>query len=69
LVGRLGRDPETRYTREGRIQSRQYQDRAGQPRTSFEIVATNFRMLGGKTDAAPEIEAPYVASNADIPSE
>jgi single-strand DNA-binding protein len=104
LVGRLGRDPETRYTGggqavanfsvatdesykdkngerqkrtewhkivvwgkqaeiaqqylkkgslifiEGRIQSREWQDKEGQKKTSFEIVATNFRMLGGKGD-------------------
>ena len=102
LVGRLGRDPETRYTSggqavanfsvatdesykdrngerqkrtewhkivvwgkqaeiaqqylkkgslvfiEGRIQSREWQDKEGQKRTSFEIVASNFRMLGGR---------------------
>jgi single-strand DNA-binding protein len=110
LVGRLGRDPETRYTGggqavanfsvatdetykdkagdrqkrtewhkivvwgkqaeiaqqylkkgslifiEGRIQSREWQDKEGQKRTSFEIVANNFRMLGGRGDggfAAP----------------
>ena len=106
LVGRLGRDPETRYTGggqavanfsmatdesykdrngerqkrtewhkivvwgkqaeiaqqylkkgslvfiEGRIQSREWQDKEGQKRTSFEIVANNFRMLGGRADAA-----------------
>jgi single-strand DNA-binding protein len=106
LVGRLGRDPETRYTGggqavanfsiatdetykdrngerqkrtewhkivvwgkqaeiaqqylkkgsllflEGRIQSREWQDKEGQQRTSFEIVATNFRMLGGRGDNA-----------------
>ena len=105
LVGRLGRDPETRYTSggqavanfsvatdesykdrngerqkrtewhkivvwgkqaeiaqqylkkgslvfiEGRIQSREWQDKEGQKRTSFEIVASNFRMLGGRGDA------------------
>jgi single-strand DNA-binding protein len=104
LIGRLGRDPETRYTGggqavanfsvatdetykdkagerqkrtewhkivvwgkqaeiaqqylkkgslifiEGRIQSREWQDKEGQKRTSFEIVATNFRMLGGRGD-------------------
>jgi single-strand DNA-binding protein len=104
LVGRLGRDPETRYTGggqavanfsvatdetykdkagerqkrtewhkivvwgkqaeiaqqylkkgslifiEGRIQSREWQDKEGQKRTSFEIVASNFRMLGGRSD-------------------
>jgi len=106
LVGRLGRDPETRYTGggqavanfsvatdetykdrngerqkrtewhritvwgkqaeiaqqylkkgslvyiEGRIQSREWQDKEGQKRTSFDIVANNFRMLGGRSDAA-----------------
>src|SRR5271169_4582139 len=106
LVGRLGRDPETRFTGggqavanfsvatdetykdkngerqkrtewhkivvwgkqaeiaqqylkkgslvfiEGRIQSREWQDKEGQKRTSFEIVATNFRMLGGRGDSA-----------------
>ena len=102
LVGRLGRDPETRYTSagqavcnftlatdetykdrngerqkrtewhrivvwgkqaeiaqqylhkgsliflEGRIQTRQWDDREGQKRTTVEIVAQNFRMLGGR---------------------
>ena len=106
LVGRLGRDPETRFTSggqavanfsvatdesykdkngerqkrtewhkivvwgkqaeiaqqylkkgslifiEGRIQSREWQDKEGQKRTSFEIVATNFRMLGGRAEGA-----------------
>ena len=106
LVGRLGRDPETRYTGggqavanfsvatdetykdkagdrqkrtewhkivvwgkqaeiaqqylkkgslifiEGRIQSREWQDKEGQKRTSFEIVASNFRMLGGRGDGS-----------------
>jgi len=106
LVGRLGRDPETRYTNggqavanfsiatdetykdrngerqkrtewhkivvwgkqaeiaqqylkkgslifiEGRIQSREWQDKEGQKRTSFEIVANNFRMLGGRAEGA-----------------
>ena len=104
LVGRLGRDPETRYTGggqavanfsvatdetykdrngerqkrtewhritvwgkqaeiaqqylkkgalvyiEGRIQTREWQDKEGQKRTSFDIVASNFRMLGGRSE-------------------
>jgi single-strand DNA-binding protein len=37
---------------EGRIQSREWQDKEGQKRTSFEIVATNFRMLGGRAEGA-----------------
>src|SRR6266852_5832308 len=106
LVGRLGRDPETRYTGggqavcnfslatdesfknksgerqkrtewhkivvwgkqaeiaqqylkkgslvyvEGRIQSREWTDKEGQKRTSYEIVASNFRMLGGRSEGA-----------------
>ena len=106
LVGRLGRDPETRFTGggqavanfslatdetykdkngerqkstewhkitvwgkqaeiaqqylkkgslvyvEGRIQTREWQDKEGQKRTSYDIVANNFRMLGGRADGA-----------------
>ena len=104
LVGRLGRDPESRYTSggqavcnftlatdesykdrngerqkrtewhrivvwgkqaeiaqqylrkgslvfvEGRIQTRQWDDKEGQKRTTVEIVANNFRMLGSRAD-------------------
>jgi single-strand DNA-binding protein len=111
LVGRLGRDPETRYTGggqavgnfsvatdetykdrngerqkrtewhritvwgkqaeiaqqylkkgslvfiEGRIQSREWQDKEGQKRTSYDIIATNFRMLGGRADSAAAASA------------
>jgi single-strand DNA-binding protein len=106
LVGRLGRDPETRYTGggqavanfslatdetykdrngerqkrtewhritawgrlaeicqqylkkgtmvyiEGRIQSREWQDKEGQKRTSFDIVANTMKMLSARGDAA-----------------
>jgi single-strand DNA-binding protein len=106
LVGRLGRDPETRYTGggqavanfsmatdetykdkngerqkrtewhkivvwsklaeiaqqylkkgsllylEGRLQTREWQDKEGQKRTTTEIVGTNFRMLGGRAEGA-----------------
>ena len=132
LVGRLGRDPETRYTSagqavcnftlatdetyrdrngerqkrtewhrivvwgkqaeiaqqylhkgslifvEGRIQSRQWDDREGQKRTSVEIVANNFRMLGGRGEggmvpgagaAETEPQAASAAANAEeLPS-
>jgi single-strand DNA-binding protein len=105
LVGRLGRDPETRFTSggqavcnfsvatdetykdragerqkrtewhkivmwgklaeiaqqylkkgalvylEGRIQSRQWDDKEGQKRTSFEVVANTMKMLGSRGDA------------------
>ncbi len=123
LVGRLGRDPETRYTGsgqavanfsvatdetykdrngerqkrtewhkivvwgkqaeiaqqylkkgslvfiEGRIQSRDWQDKDGQKRTSFEIVANNFRMLGGRAEgaaaAAGGMASPRAADESD----
>ncbi len=105
LVGRLGRDPETRYTSggqavcnftlatdevfkdragerqkrtewhrivlwskqaelaqqylkkgnqvyiEGRIQSRQWDDKEGQKRTTYEIVGTAMRFLGSRSEA------------------
>jgi single-strand DNA-binding protein len=119
LVGRLGRDPETRYTGggqavanfsvatdetykdkagdrqkrtewhkivvwgkqaeiaqqylkkgslifiEGRIQSREWQDKEGQKRTSFEIVASNFRMLGGRGDGAAGVGSTGGGSRAE----
>jgi len=126
LVGRLGRDPETRYTSagqavcnfslatdetykdrngerqkrtewhkivvwgkqaeiaqqylrkgslifvEGRIQSRQWDDKKdGTKRTSFEIVASNFRMLGSRSDstgASPRSSAPAGDSEAEAPA-
>jgi single-strand DNA-binding protein len=118
LVGRLGRDPETRYTSggqavcnftlatdetyrdragerqkrtewhrivvwgkqaeiaqqylhkgslifvEGRIQTRQWDDREGQKRTTVEIVASNFRMLGSKSDAAGAGAGASAAANS-----
>ena len=125
LVGRLGRDPETRYTGggqavcnfslatdesfkdrngerqkrtewhkivvwgkqaeiaqqylkkgaqiylEGRIQSREWNDKEGQKRTSFEIVATNFRMLGSRSDSmggAAHSQVPAGNFEADAPA-
>jgi single-strand DNA-binding protein len=35
---------------EGKIQSREWQDKEGQKRTSFEIVANDFRFVGGRGD-------------------
>lgn len=123
LVGRLGRDPETRYTGggqavcnfsmatdesfkdksgerqkrsewhkvvvwgkqaeiaqqylkkgaqiflEGKIQSREWQDKEGQKRTAYEIVAANFRMLESKGSTEPEQpqEGEYKATDADCP--
>src|SRR5215813_6770708 len=119
LVGRLGRDPETRYTGngqavahfslatdesykdragerqkrtewhkivvwgkqaeiaqqylrkgsllflEGRIQTRQWDDREGQKRTTTEIVANSFRMLGGRGDGSAAAAGVSGGSNMD----
>lgn len=123
LVGRLGRDPETRYTSggqavanfsiatdesykdrngerqkrtewhkivvwgkqaeiaqqylkkgsllyvEGRIQSREWQDKEGGKRTSYEIVANNFRMLGGRAESAMGASAGAGPISADVDSQ
>ncbi|SRR5579871_3229698 len=122
LVGRLGRDPETRYTGsgqavcnfslatdetykdrsgerqkrtewhkivvwgkqaeiaqqylkkgaqiylEGRIQSREWMDKENQKRTSFEIVCSNFRMLGSRADSVGGGAARGAAAGADFDS-
>lgn len=129
LVGRLGRDPETRYTSagqavcnftmatdetykdragerqkrtewhrivvwgkqaeiaqqymkkgsliflEGRLQTRQWDDKEGQKRSTTEIVATNFRFLGGRGEGggqgAPnlsEADSHHPAPSSDEPS-
>jgi single-strand DNA-binding protein len=129
LIGRLGRDPETRYTSggqpvanfslatdesyrdrdgarrkktewhkiviwgkqaeiaqqylkkgslvfiEGRIQSREWQNKEGQKQTAFEIIAGSFRMLDGRGDGDPgskpaagaQQEASDVIDDSDIP--
>jgi single-strand DNA-binding protein len=127
LVGRLGRDPETRYTStgkavanfsiatdegkdkdgkkktewhkivvweklaeicqkylkkgslvylEGKLETRHWDDKEGQKRYSTEIIAGEMRMLDAKPSetsasaapaTAPGRQAPFVASDADIP--
>jgi single-strand DNA-binding protein len=37
---------------EGRIQSREWTDKENQKRTSFEIVATDFRFIGSKSESS-----------------
>jgi single-strand DNA-binding protein len=49
---------------EGRIQSRQWDDKEGQKRTSYEIVCNNFRMLGGRGDSQAGI-GPGVSADAE----
>lgn len=49
---------------EGKIQSREWQDKEGQKRTAYEIVAANFRMLESKTESEPGDA--YEATDADV---
>ena len=57
---------------EGRIQSGEWTDKEGQKRTSYDIVASNFRMLGPRSDSmgggARSAAAPAGNSEADAPA-
>ncbi len=56
---------------EGRIQTRQWEDRDGNKRYTTEIVANTMQMLGRageKPEAAPETEAPQSEPQAGEPS-
>ena len=39
---------------EGRIQSRKYTDKNGIERTAYEIIGSEMKMLGGKTEGSSE---------------
>ena len=59
---------------DGRIQSREWQDKQGQKRSSFEIVANSFRMLepraegaGASTSASPAGSTAPHFEDEDIP--
>ncbi len=49
---------------EGRIQTREWMDKENQKRTTYEIVATNFRMLGSKSDSAGSGGSSYRSNSA-----
>lgn len=54
---------------EGSIQTRRYQDKNGNNRTAFEVVANNVQFVESKRDAAsgaPMSEPPASFSNADV---
>ncbi len=56
---------------EGRIQSSEWTDKEGQKRTNHEIVATNFRMLGSRSDSmggGARSSAPAGHFEADSPA-
>ncbi len=53
---------------EGSIQTRRYEDKNGNNRTAFEVVANNVQFVESKRDSAPSAAAPEAASfsNADV---
>lgn len=52
---------------EGSIQTRNYQDKNGNNRTAFEVVANNVQFVESKRDsAAPAAAEPASFSNADV---
>src|SRR5688572_28314682 len=54
---------------EGRIQSRQWEDKQGNKRTSFEIIAENVQMLGRRGDGGGESFAGAAASQQRRPAQ
>ena len=52
---------------EGSIQTRKYQDKDGNTRTAFEVVANNIQFVESKRDSAPAVNTaePASFSNAD----
>jgi len=51
---------------EGSIQTRRYQDKNGNNRTAFEVVANNVQFVESKRDSAPGAAEPASFSNADV---
>ena len=49
---------------EGSIQTRRYQDKNGNNRTAFEVIANNVQFVESKRDGAAAAEAPAGFSNA-----
>lgn len=52
---------------EGSIQTRRYQDKNGNNRTAFEVIANNVQFVESKRDSAtPSVGEPASFSNADV---
>ncbi len=51
---------------EGSIQTRKYQDKDGNNRTVFEVVANNVQFVESKRDSAPGSNEPASFSNASV---
>ena len=50
---------------EGRIQTREWDDRDGNKRQTTEVVASDMKMLGGRGDARPAADAEETVSAAE----
>ena len=53
---------------DGRLQSRSYQDKNGNNRTAFEIVANNINFCGSKADNAGTLSAPTEGPRVGAPA-
>ncbi len=51
---------------EGSIQTRRYQDKNGNNRTAFEVVANNVQFVESKRDSSAPVSEPASFSNADV---
>ncbi len=52
---------------EGSIQTRRYEDKNGNPRTAFEVIANNVQFVESKRDSAPSAATEAASfSNADV---
>jgi len=54
---------------QGRIQTRNYEDKNGNKRTAFEVVADNVSFTGGKSESAPQAAQNVSVEVDDEPGE
>ena len=54
---------------EGRIQTRKYEDKDGNNRTAFEVVANNVSFCGDGKPRSSDVRKPETASTVDDPVE
>lgn len=51
---------------EGKIQTKKWQDQSGNNRFSTEIVANEMQMIGGRSEATKDYDAPPTQSNSKL---
>ena len=73
IMGRLTADPELRHTQNdiavtGSIQTRNYEDRQGNKRKAFEIVASDVSFTGSKRESGSAGGSSYESAPAPRPA-